>query len=271
MNISVDGSTAGSAAQRDTIQFAAGLSGAINLANIGDSTTGPSAFSISSPITIRGNANGITIQRSAAAPDMRLLRVAAAGSLRLESITLTGGVARGTNGAAPGESGGDGRGGAIFNTGALEIIASTLHNNQAVGGNAGAGGVAGSGRGGAIYSEAGNLSIINATLSGNSVLMGSGVTPGSTIGGGVYSVNGSTTIHNSTITNNTAGGPRGVFVVGINGTATLNLFSTIIGQALNPGGFELNATIDTDGELVVNGGNNLVRAQNDFHARSVDR
>src|SRR6476646_59928 len=58
----------------DVVEFAAGLSGSVNLSVIGDidPTAGASDLLISSPITIRGNANGITIQRAATATDRRL-------------------------------------------------------------------------------------------------------------------------------------------------------------------------------------------------------
>jgi hypothetical protein len=103
----------------DTIVFAASLSGPINLSTIADSTFGPSALLISSPITIRGNASGITL-RPDATTEMRLFRVAAGAGLALDTMMLTEGVARGAAGA-PGQNGGDGRGGAIFNQGTVEI------------------------------------------------------------------------------------------------------------------------------------------------------
>ena len=78
----------------DVIKFDAGLAGFLDLAVIGDTAFGPTALLVSSTITIRGNAGGITISRDVAAPDMRLFRVTAGGNLTLESISLTGGVAR---------------------------------------------------------------------------------------------------------------------------------------------------------------------------------
>ena len=108
---------ANNVAGADLIQFAANLSGSVNLAVVGDNTLGPSALVVSSPITIRGNANGITIGRDGSAAEMRLFRVTSAGNLTLESISLMGGMIRGANGAAAGENGGDVRGGAIYNAG----------------------------------------------------------------------------------------------------------------------------------------------------------
>ncbi|MCE9560483.1 MAG: hypothetical protein K8U57_00370 [Planctomycetes bacterium] len=125
----------------DTINFASGLTGAIDLGTVGDRTFGPSAFLVSKPMKIDGNngAAGITIDRTVAAPTMRLFAVSAAGNLTLDSLTLSNGLAQGGTGGdglnEPG--GGAGLGGAIFNAGSLSLVNSTLSGNQAVGGAVG--------------------------------------------------------------------------------------------------------------------------------------
>ncbi len=245
----------------DTVQFAAGLSGAINLSVIGDTAEGPSALLVTSPITIQGNVGGITIGRSATA-EMRLFHVTASGNLTLESLSLIDGLARGTHGMAPGESGGDGRGGAIFNEGTLVITRSTLRNNAAIGGNGGAGASGGAAFGGAIFNDDGTVSLLNTTLSGSIVQSGSGSTVLSSFGGGIYSRNGTLEIYNSTITNSTGNVGRGVYVVGdgAGSTATLLVQSTIIGQADTSAQLsELVIAADNNGEATSSGTHNLIR------------
>lgn len=117
LDVSVDGSVAGSGA--DTIEFAAALAGDVLV-------SGPqfdSAFDVTTAITIRGNAAGITIRRDATTVESRLFRVLPGGALHLESLTLAGGIAQGVS---PTAVGGDGRGGAIYNLGTLEIVSCTL-------------------------------------------------------------------------------------------------------------------------------------------------
>jgi hypothetical protein len=263
LDISVDGSVAGSGA--DTIQFAADLSGAANLLLAGDTASDLSAFAIATNITIRGNAAGITIQRSGIGPEMRLFRVAPSGSLTLESITVAGGFVQGAPGMAPNGAGGEARGGAIFNQGTLQVVASTLVGNEARGGDAVGSGPGGGAKGGAIYNDGGAVSIVNATLSGNVAQSGSGASTPPSFAAGIYSRNGTLKIDNSTITNNTAAAGRGVFVVAAAGSATVEIYSSIIGQAeASPTNFDLIASTDERGTINVTGANNLIRRQNDF-------
>lgn len=131
----------------DTITFAPSLiadgSATILLSTIGDTTAGPSAFGITTPVTIQGlkESNGVSIQRDASASNMRLFYVATTGSLTIDSVTLSGGVAQGGTPSRQG-GGGAGLGGAVFNRGTLQISNSTLSSNRAVGG---AGGPSGAG------------------------------------------------------------------------------------------------------------------------------
>jgi len=246
----------------DVIVFSPALTGSVALTNFGGQAEGASALVVSSPITIRGNANGITIARGAAAPEMRLFHVTAGGNLSLESINVTGGVARGEAGD-PGENGGEGHGGAVYNEGTLVIVGSTLYNNLAIGGAAGAGGNPGPGRGGAIYNADGVFTIRNSTLSGNQAQNGAGNTLSDAFGGGIYALNGSLAIYNSTITNSSALTGRGVYFVAIGDSANAIIESTIIAQA-DDSRYDLYASSDFGGTVAVTGANNLIRWLNDF-------
>jgi hypothetical protein len=114
---------------------------------------GPSAFIISANITIDGPTgnNGLTIERASGnANKFRLFHVQATGNLTLDSLTLSGGLAKGGDGINAG-GGAAGMGGAIFNQGTLTITNSLLTGNQAIGGegaDAGTGGGGGGGVGG---------------------------------------------------------------------------------------------------------------------------
>jgi hypothetical protein len=122
----------------DTIVFAASLTtsaaATINLSTSGDGTAGPSAFGITSAITINGptGSNGITLNNTFV--NQRLFYVNAAGNLTLDSLTLSGGQAIGGNGSTNG-GGAAGLGGAVFNAGSLTILNSTFSGNQDVGGS----------------------------------------------------------------------------------------------------------------------------------------
>jgi len=119
---------ANAAAGADTIVFAANLTisapAKINLSTSGDGTAGPSAFGITSAITITGptGTNGITLNNTFV--NQRLFYVSSAGNLTLDSLTLSGGNAQGGNGTDSG-GGAAGLGGAVFNAGSLTLLNST--------------------------------------------------------------------------------------------------------------------------------------------------
>jgi hypothetical protein len=252
----------------DIINFTPGLFGHLRLSIADDSAIGLSALLVTSPITIQGNAAGITIERDITAPEMRLFRIAIGGDLSLDSINLTSGITRGANGAS-GQDGGIAYAGAIYNQGNLQIISSTLYNNAAIGGNAGAGAHSGTAQGGAVFNDGGNVTIRNATLSGNSVSNGFGFVFNGSYGGSVYSKNGLLTIDNSTITNNSAGSGRDLYIIGIGAgqTATAQIHSSIIAQSdVQAFAYDLNATDDLGGQVVVTGSNNIIRSQNAFQS-----
>jgi CSLREA domain-containing protein len=145
-----------------TITFAAALAGqTIALSTIGDSTYGPSALLVSSPIIIEGidGPSGVTIGRNSAVQRLRLFYVSTSGALTLRNLTLSNGRAVGFDGgwtgvmaaSNAGQGGGGGAaglGGAIFNRGTLTIDRSTLAGNLAQGGNGGSSGGCNNGSGG---------------------------------------------------------------------------------------------------------------------------
>src|SRR5262249_20299875 len=103
-----------------TIVFAPTLAGAtISLTTTDPAADGPSAFAVTSALTIDGGSAGVTVARSAAAgtPAFRLFDVAPAGALTLQHLTLRGGLAQGEGGTSSGQ------GGAIFSRGSLMVSA----------------------------------------------------------------------------------------------------------------------------------------------------
>lgn len=249
----------------DVIDFAPNLAGTIELAVAEDLSVGASALVISSPIAIQGNSSGIMIGRSASAVEMRLFYVPVPGSLVLNSVSLTDGKIHGMDGSEVGADGEEARGGAIYNQGSVQILSSTLYGNQAIGGNSETGGYGGSARGGAIYNDGGTIFVSNSTFSGNALQSGSGLNgPPSSLGGAIFCRNGSLTVHNSTITNTTAASTgRGIFISAENGKAVADIWSTIIGQtekSVFQVEFQAVPQTETD-QVIVSGGNNLIRSQ----------
>ncbi len=98
---------------------------------------GPSAFQITTPVTILGT--GETIRRDPTAAPFRLFSVLTAGGngyLAIADVELTGGLARGGNGF-DGGGGAGGFGGAIYNAGDLTLRRVTVAGNTAQGGGGG--------------------------------------------------------------------------------------------------------------------------------------
>jgi hypothetical protein len=236
---------------------------------VDNNSIGPNALpAITSNITIEGN--GDTLKISGATE--RFFFVGSA--LTLDNLTLTGGVAQGSNG----RGGGAGVGGAIVNFGGkLTLDGDTLTSNKALGGNGATGsgtgspttfgggkggggfGGGGGGLGGAIYSQGGSLTITNSTLSGNTAQGGNGggtgAVGGSGYGGAICNAFGTATLVYTTIANNSVingtsgsgssgngnanGGGVYNYAVGSNGAATLTLDNSVIGQDQNNGGSDL--------------------------------
>ena len=116
---------------------------------------GPDALPPVAAATITIQGNGSTLERESTALDtadaLRFFYVSGGlelptGSLTLDNLTLTGGLAKGGNSELGG--GGLGAGGAIFNQGALVLDGVTLDANQAIGGSSGVNSVASAGGGG---------------------------------------------------------------------------------------------------------------------------
>jgi hypothetical protein len=111
----------------------------IDLGIVGDDTFGPSALLVTAPVSIIGpsGANGLTLARdTTAAPNgLRLFYVAQGGSLTLEDLTLSGGLAQG--GSSDEGGGAAGLGGAVINAGSLTLLDDTVTGNQAIGGSSG--------------------------------------------------------------------------------------------------------------------------------------
>ena len=141
---------------------------------------GPVGFpSITGNITLQGNNTIIT--RSGTTP-FRFFYVTKTGTLTLENVTISNGLAKGGNGGNAtydGAGGAAGLGGVVFNRGSLALTNVTLSGNTAIGGNggndnagapaaaAGGGGMGGNGQdglggelggaGGGIYGGAGGI------------------------------------------------------------------------------------------------------------------
>lgn len=145
---------------------------------------GPSGLpSIRSSISLVGN--GSSIIRPAGAPAFRILAITGTGNLRLQNVTISGGIARTGRNRFYSEGGG------IYNDGVLRILNSTINNNRAVY----SGGI----------ENYGVLSLLNVTMSGNRA----------TTGGAMYLNPASvTTITNTTITRNRANRGGGILVGG---------------------------------------------------------
>ncbi len=117
---------------------------------------GPSAFNITTPVTIQGT--GETIRRDPTAAAFRLFAVlangATVGQLTLSDLELAGGLARGGNGLRGG-GGAGGFGGAIYTTQVVNLVRVTVAGNTAQGGNGGAASAVGlSGGGGGVGQSA---------------------------------------------------------------------------------------------------------------------
>jgi hypothetical protein len=170
---------------------------------------------ITSTLTITGAGAATTsIERGVSAPDFRLVHVAAAGTLTLRGLTLSGG---GFSFA--------GNGGGILNNGTLTLSHSTLSNNRA-----------GTeiGNGGGLFNEDGIATILNSTVAHNSAegLVGGGISSG-----------GLLVISHSTITDNSAFSGGGI----VSG-ATLRITHSTI--ARNTSRFDAGGIVH-DGTLTV--------------------
>jgi len=229
---------ANTAADPDVIS----LTGDITLTAINNAVDGNNGLpSITTPITIEGG--GYTISGN---NTFRIFHVAAAGTLTLNNVTITGGA--------------DTNGGGIYSNGVLTITGSAITANQGFGTG---GGITSNGTaiitnsiisnnmtsglgGGAGINSSGSLTVIGSSILNNGTGLGPGgiyssnvaIIRDSTISGNVgpgIVAGGTLTVENSTISNNI----NGTFVggVGINGPAgsTINIINSTISGNNAPG------------------------------------
>ncbi|BCM92995.1 hypothetical protein IAD21_04880 [Abditibacteriota bacterium] len=179
-------SAANTLADPDTIVFASGLRGTLNLVN--------GEIAISQRVTIIGP--GSSVLTINAGDKSRIFNITS-GAVALSGLALKRGRVTGSTGENASQnagSGGAAQGGAIYNAGTLSLQDVTLSNNRAVGGNggvgnrfvidlntgifpAGQGGDGGSAEGGAIY-NAGVLDLTKTSFLANNATGGNGGTGG---------------------------------------------------------------------------------------------
>ena len=222
------------------------------LVAVNNATDGKNGLpSITSNISINGaGADNSIIKRDTNAPIFRIIHVAASGTLKLNGLTVSGGLTDGNDGGGIFSAGVlslvnsavhdnmiesidyelVGHGGGIFSSGALTLTNSTVHDNVLV-----SVGVALVGNGGGIFSS-GTLTLTNSTVHDNAA--------GSDFfgdGGGIFS-SGTLTLTNSDVHNNVAGLGAGIVT---SGTATLN-YCTIRGNSavsFSTGGISSSGTL----------------------------
>ncbi len=184
------------------IVFAAGLERQdLKISSFTPTSYGNSAFFITSPVTILGSGQ---VLRRTSGTDFRLFTVVGPNaSLTLENLELNGGVALD-------DGTGDGQGGAVLNVlGTFTAQDCVFNTNDALGA-ASPGLRGGNGLGGAIYNSGGTVSLYTSTFFGNIARGGSGSEGGNADGGAVYSFNGYLNLVQCTIANNTVvAGPPG--------------------------------------------------------------
>jgi chitodextrinase len=203
---------------------------------------------ITGKVTIQGS--GATIARSTASgtPVFRIFDVSAAGSLTLNSVTISNGLA----------SNGQQGGGGIFNHGTLTVTGSTFTNNSAP---------SSTGTSGGGINNSGTLSLSTSTFAGNSAQEGGGVFNQKTAtisndtfsgnnatifgGGALLNAAGTMTVTGDTFTGNT--GPGGG---AIDNDTTLNISdSTFSGNtgSTNGGGAIINFGPTTVTQTTISG------------------
>ncbi len=186
---------AGTAADANTITFAANLAGETIVATAADGGT----LAINQGVTITGPTGGVTIDGNNA---VTVFQVSSGVNAELSGLTITNG--NGLTGIG---------GGGINNQGALTVANSTISNNSAIFG----GGI----------DNAGTLTVIGSTFSGNSAGTGAGIentgalmVSDSTFSGnnggvgGAIDNAGALTVSDSTLSGNSAGTGGGVNNIG---------------------------------------------------------
>jgi hypothetical protein len=247
--------TAGSGADTIELTVDVGLNAPDN------STGGDNGLpSITSDITIQGVDGLRAIARDPAAPEFRILHVAASGTVELDSLALMSGSAAGfppngqggaiwsvgqlnlVNSTVSGNTS-EAEGGGILNVGTMALTNSTVSQNSASAWGGGiasdgqatltdstvSGNVSTNGNGGGIFTENGTVTLINSTVSGNTA---------AEEGGGIHNYGGTFTITNSTVSGNSTslrgGGIFASYTDTVGATTLIN--STLSGNSAAGGG-----------------------------------
>ena len=199
------------------------------LASANNTTDGGTGLPvITGNITVQGVGATITRSTASGVPAFRIFDVASGGSLTLNSLTLTNGLAN------SGQQGG----GAIFSHGTLAVTAGTFTNNSSP---------ATTGTSGGAIDSSGTLSVNTSTFSGNSAQEG----------GGIMNQN-SATVTNSTFTSNNAMIYGGGALVNAAGTATLARDTFVANTGPGGGAIDNDATLNISNSTFTNntGGTN---------------
>ncbi len=159
---------------------------------------------VTSHIRIEGHGHSITRSAVVGTPNFRILRVAPAGILTLDNLTISGGKSSTT---------GFHFGGGLFSEGTV-----TLNNSIISGNNAD--------YGGGLALQYGTVNIYDSTVSNNSA---------AGYGAGIAMLAGNTTIVDSVVSNNTSGGNGGGIYGMDYGSVTID-HSSISGNAAASGG-----------------------------------
>jgi hypothetical protein len=228
---------------QDTIELATG--GDYVLTGVNNVTNGQNGLpSITSNVVVHGNGAVIRRSTSGGVPDIRILHVAASGSLQLVAVELRGGRASGQLGGNLYDAGtvtldgctiaagNAGNGGGIYAMGSLTATNSTISGNVA------------SNAGGIFAESAGSATLLNVTVTGNAAVA---------FGGGLRTFGGATiSFTNSIVAGNSA-------AVGVDcsggGSGGHNLVGSGTGCAA--GGTDqvtANVALELDPTLAANGG-----------------
>jgi CSLREA domain-containing protein len=251
---------ANSNGESDTIGFASGLSGEIEL-SLSNSSFG----------------TGFPIQNDTAAEDLRIDGPGAGvlaidGNNQARAFTIASGAKATIEGLTIKNGSSDFHGG-ILNYGNLTVSNSTISGNSSsgIGNNGGtltvsnstiSGNTSSGGGGGISNGGTGTVTVSNSTISGNTSIFGGGISNGGTLtvndstisgnsgreGGGIYNPSGTLRVSNSTISGNSSDFGGGITTNPDNSTATLA--NTIVA-----GNSATNAGPDAEGTFTSQGYN----------------
>ena len=199
---------ANAVADADTIVFANGLTGSINLTLPGaENANAGGDLDILNPVAIQGpGANVLTVRQTIGDERVFDVRPAAGAAVSIAGLTITGG-----NGSNGGGGGINLTSAAVLTLSAVEVTGNTSSSNG----------------GGGVRQATGILTVLNSTIANNSV--GPSLT-----GGGMRIVSGTATITNTTISGNSADGDGGGVLVFGGDVAIRN--STIAGNSSTANG-----------------------------------